>query len=386
MQLGQFIDHDISFTPEVDLKLKEDCCSDPSPTNCFPMQISPFDPDFTETCKDFARSAPKCTLGTVREQFNAITAYLDGSQIYGSDETLQAHLRTMSGGLLKVSTKDGEDFLPVRKPCPAGYGGASPLGTQFQAGDRRVTENPGLSGLHTVFMREHNRIAEEISSINPSWDDERIYQEARRIVIAELQNIIYKEFLPIILGADTVSHSVVSVYDPTKDASVSNVFATAAYRFGHSLITDIVNMYPSGTYDLTEHFFGIQEIWNNGKLDNILQGGAGQDVEASDQFIHDSVRNELFKNIADSGEGTDLAARNIQRGRDHGLGTFQTYKEEVCGDFSSPLWQSSPSGLFSLYGGYSKLEIFPGGLFEQRVPGGLVGPTFHCLIKKHSKV
>ena len=108
-------------------------------------------------------------------------------------------------------------------------------------------------------MNKFSRIATEIKSIASSWNDEKIYQEARRIVVAELQNIVYKEFLPIVLGTNTVPHGVNSAYDDNEDASVHNVFATAAYRFGHSLITQMLNMPSSGdTYDLEENFFDIK--------------------------------------------------------------------------------------------------------------------------------
>ena len=102
---------------------------------------------------------------------------------------------------------------------------------QFIAGDRRAIENPGLASLHTIFVREHNRIAAEIKTLKPFWDDEKIFQEARRIVVAELQNIVYNEYLPLVLGENTVPHHVESHYNDTVNPSIDNVFATAAYRW-----------------------------------------------------------------------------------------------------------------------------------------------------------
>ena len=99
------------------------------------------------------------------------------------------------------------------------------------AGDRRAIENPGLASLHTLFLREHNRIASWIKYFKPFWDDEKIFQETRRIVVAELQNIVYNEYLPLVLGENTVPHHVDSDYDETVDPSIDNVFATAAYRY-----------------------------------------------------------------------------------------------------------------------------------------------------------
>ena len=114
----------------------------------------------------------------------------------------------------------------------------------LNTGDDRNTEVPTLAVLHTIFLREHNRLVKQLQLINPHWSDETLYQEGRTIIAALLQHITYSEYLPHAVGpmhmekyglwSTPLDHN--TVYDPSVDATVKNAFGVAAFRFGHSQI------------------------------------------------------------------------------------------------------------------------------------------------------
>ena len=214
MTFGQFVDHDITHTPLFRLSNENStgiqCCNEAGTgpvsrlvqhPECFPIEIPSNDPFFSrhgQRCMNFVRSMPGpqsgCTFG-YGEQMNQITHFHDGSNLYGSDEEDARELREGGGGLMKsYSEAGGKGLLPQEEGELEGEECQIPTRSQqsldqkcFRAGDSRSNEQPGLTVYHTVWLREHNRLATELAYLNPHWDDERLYQEARRIVIAEMQ-------------------------------------------------------------------------------------------------------------------------------------------------------------------------------------------------------
>jgi len=134
-----------------------------------------------------------------REQYNSLTHWLDMSQTYGNDHAKSQELRLGAKGYLNSSlfSEVKKSYLPysngecfnVKKGAPC-----------FQTGDIRTNQNLILTSIHTIFMREHNRIAAKLAELNPSWTDEKLYQEARKICIAQYQHILYNEWLPVLIG------------------------------------------------------------------------------------------------------------------------------------------------------------------------------------------
>ncbi|QQP38454.1 Peroxidasin -like protein [Caligus rogercresseyi] len=385
-QMGQFLDHDLSLTPEAHV---EHCCDDATQTDCSPISVpsdDSFYSAFNNTCLEFTRSVQHCD-STPREQFNAITSYIDASNVYGSEQIVLDSVRDpVNRILLKVTTTStGKELLPKQDG-------------RYFAGDVRATEMPGLATMHSLFVREHNRIAKAMSSAFPNMEHETVFQETRRIVGAEMQNVVYGQYLGAILDRDTRKRFNLPInqrsqYDSSVNADVSNAFATAAYRFGHSMIQgDIQRVALSSTgsnstYSLKNVFFDLSnfESKDGEGMEEILLGLMSQASQANDRLVIDDVTNHLFNRGA--AFGSDLIARNLARGRDHGLPTYGFWRQH-CGLSELCEWNRKPKEisrinwriLRTLYASPNDIDLFTAGLAEKSLQGSVLGPTFSCII------
>lgn len=370
-QWGQFIDHSIDLTENRDPE---------EPANiAVPIGDPWFDPLSTGTVEiifnrsnhDFNTGYP----GVPREQVNQITAYLDGSSIYGSDEETTLELRELDGsGKLKTSSGN---LLPIDNEG------------MFMSGDIRVNEQVALTSMHTLFMREHNRLADEIKLEDPDLTGDQIFEKSQKIVASLMQVITYNEFLPLLLGSGAIAPY--SGYRSDVDARITNIFSTACYRFGHSLLSSTLLRLDSnndeiieGNLNLRNAFFNPNLIINEGGIEPLLRGLAAQKCQKLDPFLVDDVRNFLFGEPGAG--GFDLAALNIQRGRDHGLPDYNTARVELgLGAISSFAEITSDveiqNRLAAAYPNINQIDIWVGGLAEDPVSGAQVGPLIYKVIK-----
>ncbi|XP_076230763.1 peroxidase isoform X2 [Calliopsis andreniformis] len=417
MQWGQFIANDLSYTPMrkmVSSGKPITCCrSDGNPLSprhihpdCAAIIVSDQDPVYGEhyvRCMNYVRSLPvlrsECTFGPA-EQMNQVSHFLDGSMIYGSTLKKSRELREFEGGRLKVRSfkaKGDEneqhylliDGLETSSMC---------MENCYNSGDHRVNTQPQLAVIHTIWHREHNRIADKLAKLNLHWSDETLFQEARRIVIAEIQHITYKEWLPILLGKTyaravglTIGSSYSRNYNSEDDPAVSNEVATAAIRFLTSLmqgklrLTDNARQ-TNSTLLLAQYFFKPNVIETDEIFDGLLRGMATQTSQKMDTSIISDITSKLY--AADRNSlGLDAISLDIQRGRDHGLPGYNNYRK-YCGlvpannfdDFLDYIPLEIIKKLREIYAHPDDVDLIIGGMAERPLDDGLLGPTFRCLM------
>lgn len=380
-QWGQFIDHDIDLTEGAD------------PIEPFHIQIPQgdphFDPHSTGTQEMFLNrsaydSATGTTPGNPRQQINQITAYIDGSMVYGSDPVRAATLRTNDGtGHLKTSPRN---LLPFNTEGLTNAGSPDP--TFFVAGDVRANEQVGLTSLHTLFVREHNRLAGIIQRRSPELNEDQIYERARAWVGALIQVITYHEFLPVLLGLNALKPYV--GYDSAVNPGISNEFSAAAFRVGHSMLSsELVRLrkngtpIPEGNLALRDAFFSPWRITNERGIEPLLRGLASNSAQEVDTYIIDDVRNFLFG--PPGAGGFDLASLNLQRGRDHGLPSYNDVR--LAFGLSPAITFADitrnahlQDRLESIYGSAEKVDVWIGGLAEDHRRGAMVGDLFYTIL------
>ncbi len=400
-QWGQFLDHDLDLTEPA---------APAEPFNVSVPMGDPFFDPFNTGSQEIGlnRSAFDTSTGTgssnPRQQINQITAYIDASNLYGSDAVRAGVLRDPGGGGRLLMPGGLLQFNNTGLPNAGGTDNSL-----YLSGDVRANEQIGLTATHTLFSREHNRLAASLeqrlqendavlvakrdAAIDEMGngvdnDDDFIYQSVRKVVGAQMQKITYEEFLPVLLGSQFAAYSG---YDDTVNTGISNEFSTAAYRVGHTMLSPTLlrlnndgTEAPEGNIALRDAFFAPDEITDHG-IDSLLKGLASQKSQAVDTLLVDDVRNFLF-GPPGSG-GFDLASLNIQRGREHGLASYNDVRNSLGLATASTSFLDMTGGdvdlanaLAGVFDSVDDVDLWIGGLAETHVNGGVAGETFSAII------
>uniref|UniRef100_A0AAV2JFA5 Thyroid peroxidase n=1 Tax=Knipowitschia caucasica TaxID=637954 RepID=A0AAV2JFA5_KNICA len=446
VEWGQYIDHDITFTPQTNKMSCLSTCDNVHP--CFPIKTG-------DGCMAFHRSSPACCLHpdlghTLQlQQMNSITSFLDASVVYGHDADLQASLRGSDGKLSvhhEFRDPRGRPYLPPVPSLPSGClqdvrHTEGPRVECFLAGDSRVNEGLPLTSLHTLWLREHNRIAQELRTLNAHWSSDTLFQETRKIIGAMHQApgnisnylrlhtsldflfsstlicekkknhnatltviITMRDYIPKIIGPVSYERHIGPYrgYDPDVDPSASNVFATAAFRFGHAAISPTLRRLNQSFQEderwphlrLHHTFFSPWRIVKEGGIEPVLRGLIGTAAPAvhADMLVTEELTERLV--VLNIPQKMDLAALNLQRGREHGLPGYNKWRQ-FCGlapvrtleDFSEVVGDAIVAKkILDLYKHPNNIDVWLGGLVERFLPGSRTGPLFSCLIAKQMRV
>jgi hypothetical protein len=327
----------------------------------------------------------RATTANPRQQITEISSFLDASMVYGSDTNRANALRSFTSGKLKTS---GSNLLPLNTNGLANANDAMiyPNNQLFLAGDVRANENIELTAIQTLFMREHNQIASALAARNPNLTDAQLYQQARRIVIAEVQAITYQEFLPALLGSNAIPPYI--GYNPKVNPGISTEFSTAAYRIGHTLVNDDIDFLDNDGNQITNSIFLAEAFFNPTPIktlgiDPLIKYLATDNAQEVDTQLVDSLRNFLFGAPGDG--GFDLASLNIQRGRDHGLAGYNSVRAAYGLPKLTSFMQITTNttlqnSLALLYSSVDQIDLWIGGLAEDHVAGSSVGPTFRRIM------
>ncbi|XP_022169138.1 peroxidase-like [Myzus persicae] len=413
LPFGQFIAHDVSGLfldiPKYDNGDVIDGCVDENArktlTQCqMVVENPPDDPVYSKHnifCMGLFRSLTSrnysCPLYPTTF-VNNNTHFIDASEVYGSDESYAKHLRMMEGGRLNFSTGDnGQMFCPFLANKNLDLTVHKVTDTEYDTGDPdNGNQNLGITAMQTLFLRYHNYIAFKLSTINPYWSDETLYQESRRIVIAAIQRITYKDFLPIIIGEDfqeIYGLNEANIYDPTINPSTSQEFSTAALRILHSIIPVQFN-FINKDYK-TEYSINVTDWMGKSNLlplqnnfDKLLKGfleTPGRLVQPSYNYYISNFMLSKFNQPPYTGR--DLLTIDIVRGRDVGLQPYN-YVRHFCGyplandfeDLVDLIHIKDIMKLKELYNSVNDVDLMVGLLLEKHSDGAIVGPTARCII------
>ena len=206
--LGQFIDHDLTFD-------KSDLGPNVSPAELLQNRSPSLDLD-------------------------ALYGAGPGSQ--GSEKFYQANRRKLKTG----KTGNAGAGNPGREGFDLPRVGSKPL-----IPDVRNDENLAVGQTHAAFIRFHNRVVDELSSV-PA--DQR-FARARRSVTKHYQWMIRQDYLPRICEpsvVDDVFQNGRKIFeknaDPADVPTMPIEFSVAAFRLGHSMVR--------GNYEWNAVFFG----------------------------------------------------------------------------------------------------------------------------------
>ncbi|XP_022170134.1 peroxidase-like isoform X2 [Myzus persicae] len=411
MQYAQIINHDTARTldKETGSYGPVKCCNDDGstleilPKECLQIRIPHDEPESKYRCLSVPRSLDTsdkgCNMKPVRQIFG-VSSFLDASVLYGTDYETSRSIRTLKYGKLRRQLgPNGKSFLPNVKKATELCNVTKDNTVCYLSVDPTINGAPQMAVVITSLLRLHNYLCDELIYLNPNWDDERIYQEARRILIAMHQHITYNEFVPILLGRDFARENYLlpmtdgfdDSYDQYLNPTTTTSFTAAAYRSVHSSIRGFIEMVSearniTSRIRLKDFFFKPDIIQRQGNYDSFTRGLLKQHVQEIDQYFTEEI-SEFAIRFPERHRRVDLVSIDMARGRDYGEPPYNKFRK-LCGlkeakNFDSLIDQMDKKhieALSKMYEHVDDIDYYVAGLLEKSKPGSLLGHTFQCVV------
>ncbi|XP_052871706.1 peroxidase-like [Anopheles cruzii] len=410
MQFGQVVAHDMGLraggSDTIPCCVNGQVVANPG-RRCFPIPVPSNDPvlsaggiqclDLVRTRSTFDTNPASCSVSNPAQQLNNATSFLDLSLVYGNSAQQNALLRAFVGGLMKVDNRNGTEWPPQDPQSSRDCKLQLSTDVCYLTGDERSNITPELTILQIAFLREHNRLARLLAQLHTLWNDEKLFQEARRINIAQYQRIVYEEWLPWFLGPDQMvqkgllarTPNYVNDYNATVNPTTLNSHSNGAYRYFHSAIWGTLSLAQesraiTGSLNINDQMFNPTILERNDSYAQLTRGMATQPSGRNDLSYDPQIRDYLFRYA--NRFGTDLKALDIQRSRDHGIAGYNAFRQ-ACGYNRITAWtdltQLGPRDyqmLSSLYRTVDDVDLTVAEFFERPTPGTQAGPTYLCIL------
>lgn len=394
----------------------------------------------------FGRTGSEIDAAGVRQQHNEETSFLDLSFVYGNSQaredlaradivdpatgarTQSAKLLLGADGLLptiaQVAADSAIDNNPIQSgslevlaiytdpgfaglPNPANTPADATFENLYYTGDNRANQQPPLIVLQTIWAREHNYQVDQLTPYATAngWTQDQLFEAARAISEAEWQHIVFEEYLPKLVG--TQADDLLAAYKATHPgdipAGIINEWTTVAFRFGHDQSSNdytLLNADGSTYFQVSlgtafQLAAAAQNVPGAGHsaedIDAWIRGLAAQFTQEIDGKVADGNRNALFGGL---GGVVDLEAFDIQRGRDHGVGNYNTlraglglstyasFDEFGAANNLDPALLAALKAVYSDANGVEHIEWLDsivGGLLEKKYADSQLGETFTLL-------
>lgn len=291
---------------------------------------------------------------------------VDLSHIYGNDVKTQQLLRHFTDGKLKYQIINDEMYPASIEttPVPNIYPENIPKDQRFALGHPFYGILPGLFAYATIWLREHNRVCDVLKSQHPTWDDERLFQTTRLIILGEMIKITIEEYVQHLS-----QYNLKLTFEP-------ELVHGEAFQYSNRIRAEFVQLYHwhplfPEEMNISGKFHSLQSVLY--KVDTVLKNGLTSFIDsmvkeqagALTHHNHPKILLPVLKTVIENGRKLRLQSFNQYRKR-FSLEPYTSFIE-LTGN------KKSGDVLEKLYTSIDAVEFYVGLLMEK--PGASVTPT-----------